>query len=73
MTAPNNPGTIPELLMSDSSQTRWSSTSTFSDTDLGGPKSVEPTGLNPVLLTIAGSLENPQPYHDQGDPGHGEG
>jgi filamentous hemagglutinin family protein len=58
VTVPNNPGTTPELLMSDSSQTRWTSSSTFSDTDLGGPLSIKPTDPSPVILNIFGNMAN---------------
>ena len=51
-------GTASELLMSDSSQTRWvGGQSTFSDTDHGG-LSAEPTDPNPVSINISGNMEN---------------
>jgi hypothetical protein len=53
----NGSGTIPELLMSDSAQTRWVSQSTFTDVDHGS-LSAEPSDLNPAVLDISGNMEN---------------
>jgi len=53
----NGSGTIPELLMSDSAQSRWTSLDSFSDQD-HGPLSAEPNELNPVVLDISGNMEN---------------
>lgn len=58
VSVPNDPGTTPELLMSDSGQTRWTSTATFSDTDLGAPSSILPDDSIPVTLNISGSMED---------------
>jgi filamentous hemagglutinin family protein len=58
LVAPAEPGTTLELLMSDSSQTRWTSTATFSDTQLGAPGSIEPNDSKPVSLNISGNMEN---------------
>jgi hypothetical protein len=59
VSAPNTPGTTPELLMSDSSQTRWvGSLSSFTDGDHSTTLPVQAADSSPVTLTIAGSMEN---------------
>jgi len=58
LSAPNTPGTTPELLMSDSSQTRWINSSTFSDTDHGTGVPVQAGNSDPVVLKIAGNLQD---------------
>ena len=56
---PNNPGLvpIPELLMSDSSQTHWLSSSTFTESDYGAIP-IELNNPNPVAINISGSMNN---------------
>jgi hypothetical protein len=55
---PNNPGSTPELLMSDSSKTQWAaSNGSFSDTDHGTIPN-ELNNPNPVVINISGSMEN---------------
>jgi filamentous hemagglutinin family protein len=54
---PNTPNTIPELLMSDSSQTSWvNGNGTFTDTDHGTSLPVQASDPNPVNLNISGSM-----------------
>ena len=60
VSAPNTPGAVPELLMSDSAQTQWQpGKETFSDTDHGS-LAAEPNASDsdPVAINISGSLEN---------------
>ena len=57
VSAPNNAGTIPELLMSDSSQTRWVSSQSFLDGDHGTGVPVVLNNPNPVIINISGSME----------------
>ncbi len=55
----NTPGTTPELLMSDSSQTSWSSANNaFSDTDNSIGLPVQAGDPNPVIIHISGNMEN---------------
>src|SRR5260370_36192823 len=57
VTQPNSPDVVPELIMSDSSRTRWSVTGDFGELDHGAV----PTGLDnptPALLNISGNMEN---------------
>ena len=61
MSAPNNPGAIPELLMSDSSNTRWNGSSAivpFSDADNGAGVPVQAGNPNPVAVNISGNMED---------------
>ena len=54
-------GTTTELLMSDSSQTQWKSSGnnkTFSDTDHGAGVPVQAGSTDPVVLNIAGNMDN---------------
>ncbi|HTV62462.1 MAG TPA: filamentous hemagglutinin N-terminal domain-containing protein [Verrucomicrobiae bacterium] len=46
-----------ELLMSDSAQDQWQSSSTFSDTDHGSLAD-EPGESSPVLINVSGDMEN---------------
>ena len=55
---PNNPGSTPELLMSDSSKTQWvANNGSFGDTDHGTIPN-ELNNPNPVVINISGSMEN---------------
>ncbi|HTR43780.1 MAG TPA: filamentous hemagglutinin N-terminal domain-containing protein [Pseudomonadales bacterium] len=60
-------GNIPELLMSDSSQTEWVTSQSFSDTDNGSVLPNELLNPNPVLIDISGYLgvipPDPDPNH----------
>ena len=59
VSAPNTLGTVPELLMSDSSQTQWKDGSgTFSDTDNGSVLPDEVNNPDPVAINISGNMEN---------------
>ncbi len=66
VSAPNNPGSTPELLMSDSSQTQWSSQATassgtdgvFSDTDHGTGVPVQAGSTVSSVLNISGNMGN---------------
>ena len=59
VSAPNNPGSIPELLMSDSSQTSWSNAkNSFSDSDHSPGLPVQAADPNPVLINISGDIAN---------------
>jgi filamentous hemagglutinin family protein len=55
---PNTPGLIPELLMSDSSQTRWINGLSFVDSDNGTVLPDELINPNPVMINISGNMEN---------------
>lgn len=57
VSAPNNPGATPELLMSDSSATRWANSATFGDLD-HGTTPLEVGNPNPVTITVSGNMEN---------------
>jgi len=57
VTAPNEPGTFPELLMSDSSNTRWTAAGDFSANDHGRTP-VEVDNPNPVVVDVSGNMEN---------------
>jgi filamentous hemagglutinin family protein len=55
---PNNPQQpAPELIMSDSSQTRWLDPSTFGDTDHGNVPP-ELNNPNPVLVNVSGNMKD---------------
>jgi filamentous hemagglutinin family protein len=61
VSAPNNPGETPELLMSDSSNTRWNASSTitpFSDVDNGTGVPLQAGNPNPAVISISGDMEN---------------
>jgi len=59
VSAPNTPGTTPELLMSDSSQISWSSANNaFSDTAHSTGLPVQAGDPNPVNIHINGNMEN---------------
>jgi len=59
VSAPNNPGSIPELFMSDSSQTSWSfARNSFADTDHSTGLPVQAGNANPVVININGNMEN---------------
>lgn len=61
VSSPNTPGAIPELLMSDSSNIRWNPYAAiipFTDADTGNGDPVQAGNPNPVILNIAGNLEN---------------
>lgn len=58
VSAPNTPNATPELLMSDSSQTRWVGATTFSDTDHSTGLPVQAGDPNPVVLNISGNMAN---------------
>ena len=61
VSSPNTPGAIPELLMSDSSNIRWNPNATiipFSDADTGTGLPAQAGNPDPVVLNIAGNLEN---------------
>jgi filamentous hemagglutinin family protein len=49
--------TLPELIMSDSSQTRWIGAGTFGDLD-HGTTLAELNNPDPVVLDVSGSMEN---------------
>jgi filamentous hemagglutinin family protein len=55
---PNILDTTPELLMSDSSQTRWINSLSFSDSDNGTVLPDELINPNPVMINISGNMEN---------------
>lgn len=57
LTAPASLETPIELYMSDSAQTQWKSTTTFSDEDHGSTLT-ELNNPNPVFIDISGSMEN---------------
>jgi filamentous hemagglutinin family protein len=66
LSAPNNPGSTPELLMSDSAQTQWSSQATassgtegvFSDTDHGTGVPIQAGSTVSSVLNISGNMGN---------------
>ncbi len=59
VSAPNSPGSTPELLMSDSSQTSWSNAkNSFSDSDHSPGLPVQAADPNPVLINISGDMAN---------------
>jgi filamentous hemagglutinin family protein len=66
LSVPNNSGSTPELLMSDSSQTQWSSQVTtssgsdgvFSDTDHGTGAPIQADSTLPSVLNISGNMGN---------------
>ena len=55
---PNTPGLIPELLMSDSSLTRWINSLSFLESDNGTVLPDELINPNPVMINILGNMEN---------------
>ena len=54
---PSTAGTIPELLMSDSSHNQWLNSATFTDSDHGAAP-LEVNNPTPVMLNISGNMEN---------------